>query len=104
MSRERPRVIGGATAENGASLVIFEDEGLTSGAAFDEEGCGPYVLIVGCPNCHKHAGEWWDPFSYVGALNSGRDPNEPCSRVCRYQLEWQTELAARRLQAQEETP
>ena len=61
--------------------------------AFDGDG---YQLqgVAGCPNCGKGRG-WMDPIGFVARLNSGRDPNEPCSRVCAYQQEWADQLAAR---------
>jgi hypothetical protein len=93
-----PKPIGHAVSADGDHLTLYP--GLPGSAvpvAFDDDGCGPYHRISGCPNCGKFAGEWWDPFRYVGSLNAGRDPNEPCSRVCRFQLEWQAEVAARRL-------
>lgn len=92
-----PRSIGHATSIDGEPLTIYPGLDGVGQVAFDHNGCGPYLKIVGCPNCGKHAGEWWTQIQYAGWLNSGVNPNEPCSRVCRYQLEWQTELAARRL-------
>lgn len=95
--RDMPKVIGHATSIHGDHLTIFAPFDGVGESAFAEDGSGPYIRIGGCPNCGKHADEWWDGITYAGTLNSGWDPNKPCSRVCQYQLEWQAEIAARRL-------
>lgn len=96
-SSETPERLGHATSIHGDHLTIFANPFGPGEVAFDDEGGGPYHKVTGCPNCGKHAGEWLDPLAYVGGLNAGRDRNEPCTRACRYQLEWQAEVAARRL-------
>lgn len=55
---------------------------------------GNPCIRVGCPNCGEGAG-WLDPISYSAGLNSGVDAAGPCSRRCRYQLEYAETLGPR---------
>lgn len=93
-----PKVLKHATSIHGDHLTIFEDEHIAVGVGFDDDGSGPYCYVAGCPNCGKDKG-WWDVITHSAHLNSGHNPNDPCSRVCKYQLEWQAELAARKATA-----
>jgi hypothetical protein len=94
-----PKPIGHAVSVGGDPLTIYPGiDDLSRPIAFrNTDGAGPYAQMVGCPNCRKYADEWWDSLMYAAAQNSGIDPDAPCSSVCRYQLEYQAELAANRL-------
>jgi len=97
---EIPRPIGHVVSIHGEPLTVYPSPFGPGEVAFrNEDGAGPYTKMAGCPNCGKHAGEWWDSIDYAGHMNSGYDPNQVCSRVCEYQLEWAAELASRKLTA-----
>lgn len=96
-TRWRPLSSGGAVAADGTDLVLFTAIDGTSRIGFGPDGEGPYHQIAGCPNCGKLAGEWYSGIAFAAASNSGIDFDGPCSRACRYQLEWQAEIAASEL-------
>lgn len=98
MSNEIPKPIGHAVSEAGEPLTIYPGFDDVGEVAFrNEDGAGPYYRVAGCPNCRKYAGEWWSTLALAAHGNAGLDPNVPCSLICRHQLEYQADLASRRL-------
>lgn len=95
---EIPKPIGHVVSEAGEPLTVYADEFSPNGVAFrNGDGAGPYYKVTGCPNCGRHAGEWWSTLALAAHGNAGLDPNAVCSLVCRYQLEHQADVASRRL-------
>lgn len=63
------------------------------GRPFDTDG-NP-LIQAGCPNCGKGK-RLVSQIEFAAASNSGRNLAGPCSSVCRSQLEYAKELAARK--------
>lgn len=63
------------------------------GQPFDPDG-NP-LIQAGCPNCGKGK-RLVSQIEFAAASNSGRNLAGPCSSVCRSQLAYAEELAARK--------